>query len=217
MTELEAKVFLVQEYFTEDCSEVQDFFQESLDELDESIAEFVLENQGRIKDIYQKLKNKRKVNNLMIESVADTDALYHKYVKYHDSMLDYITGCLITEGAENTSGSIGMAVEEMQKKDEKFFDTEISYVEECAPDAMRNVEALVDLKGLVARIREEGEKILAIQCTDTVSKNDLYGFYCKSTLTFCLKMLDAIKAVLVQVNSTLDAPSEPESRPYKYF
>lgn len=217
MTELKAMVSLVQGYFTEECDEVRDFFQESLDEINEDIAEFVLENQGKIKDIYKNLKSNPKAARVMIESVADTDSLYYKYANYHDSMLNYIRGCLALEGTNDISNALGLSIHEMQKKDEAFFESELNYVEECAPDAMRNVEILVDLKELVGKIREEGSKILSATCTNEESRSGLYGFYCKSTLTFCLKMLDAIKGVLIQVGSALDAPQEPPVRPYKYF
>lgn len=205
----EIRVQMVQGYLVESCDDMASLMIESIDELNDDITDFVLENQDTIHLLYKKLKtDKLTLGSMTLEHVADTDKVLQDYLSYHDAMLGYIKEC-VSKGVDGTEANgLNMALENMREKDCIFLENELEYVSECAPDAMRDFETLIDLKKLLSRIKEEGENILSLQ-GDMKTKEDFYSLYTKSTLTFCIKLLGIIKDVFTQVCEGILSPPKP--------
>lgn len=212
-TTLDTRVQYIQEseIIMEDGS--QECMTDSLEWVENDMKRFITENQDKIKKVYQAIHDGC---NDMVSGIPELNFTMREYEDYHGSMKEYVMNCIKTGPKEDLS----LSIDDMQEKDKVFFDTASRSCEQSVPDAMKNVEIIIDLKEMIKNIKASFGGICGVPDGGSHMKHGLSNFYCKSTITFCLKMMEAIRETFTKIWEVVEGYEKPKmesARPYKYF
>lgn len=210
---LDLKIQYVQEseIVTEDGT--MECLTDSIEWIQNSIYQFIAENQDKIRKVYQVIRDSITIT---IPDIPELNFTMREYEDYHDSMKNYVTDCIKSEPEEKLS----LSIDDMQEKDRVFFDTASRFCEQSVADAMKNVEIIIDLKNILGDIKVSFGELSKLPKGKSNIKYTLSNFYCKSTITFCLKMMEAIRDTFEKIWKAVcdyEKPKMESARPYKYF
>lgn len=211
---VDMQVQLVQESCFSNVNETYDQFNQFVTNTHMKIAKFVNSNQIMIKDIYKKIKGP--AGRIEIPDVIDVCYALGSYKEYIQSMYRYINDILC---GSNSEANIGMSLREMQEKDKTFFNSSVAPATEIASDAMKNIEALIDLKTFLSNVMDMAKNILSAD-VDNCLKKDLLTLFSKSVMTFYLHAMDVVQNTFIKIVAKIDSGRElklESVRPYKYF
>lgn len=172
---------------------------------------FITENQDKIKKAYKAIKDGC---DTVIPDIPELNFVMREYEDYIDSMKGYLKNCMDSNAIVDTD----IRLEEMQEKDKVFFDNTIRVCAMSVKDAMGSVEMIMDLKRFTATALAIFTELQALDKCDKVLRCNLKNFYCRSAITFCMKMLESIKETFDKVWLAVDGYTKPQPTiPYKMF
>ena len=208
------QVQLVQESCFTTVNEIYDQFNQFVNSTYARMDKFIITNQVMIKDIYSKLKGS--YGDIEVSNIIDICYVLGSYKEYIESMYDYISNIL---SGKNDETGIKMNLRQMQEKDRTFFNSNINSDTETVSDAMKNIEAIIDLKELLATLLNNAKTILTFE-SDACLKKELLSLYTKSVMSFYLQAINVIiktyEDIVVKIDSGKELKLE-SVRPYKYF
>lgn len=211
-TPLELKIKYVQEsdIVTESCD--RECLTDTIDWIKNDMYTFIKDNQDKIKKVYEAINNSIPS---VLEDIPELNYVISEYEAYSSSMIDYIKKCINIE-----SNEILIPIKNMQEKDKVFFNNNLRTCEQGVADAMENVETIIDLKRIIESSCTIFNEIKNSTSNTSELKYQLCNFYCKSVITFSLKMLEEIKKIFNTIWATVDSYEKPmteSSKNYRYF
>lgn len=212
-TPLDLRIKYIQEsdIVTESCD--KECLTDTIEWIKNDMYDFIKENQDKIKKVYQAIKDGIPS---VLENIPELNYIIREYEAYNSSMIEYIKGCI----DKCDMGEINIPIKDMQEKDKVFFDSNMRTCEQGIADAMKNVEIIIDLKKLIESSSVIFNELKIMKADNSNLKYELCNFYCKSIITFSLKLLEEIKKIFYTIWATVDSYEEPMTESvirYKYF
>lgn len=208
--ELAKKIELIQESTLSDCDSITCDFDTNMLHFKEEIYTFVERNQEDIKKIYQKIKDGK---NPKVVSVKDMNLAIHSYSQYLTDMQKYFNA---VSHDDKVSMTLDEAFVKMQAKDKSFFDSAVSEETETISDAMKNVEAIIDLKQLGHDAKDMFKDINNSDMNYDL-KCKVLSFLSKSVCTFITQVISGINVTVSEILTKLDSGISLEGANTKFL